>query len=598
MQTRLREWEYYGLADTFTELYERSSIGESFNRLYGLITKRENILLAYRRIKNNIGSLTAGTDQFTIDNYRDMDQETFVKTVRNELKNYKPKAVRRKFIPKSNGDFRPLGIPTMFDRLIQQMFKQVLEPIAEAKLFNHSYGFRPLRSAHHAKARCDYLINRSQLHFVVDIDIKGFFDNVNHSKLIKQLWNIGIQDRQVLAIISKMLKAPIKGLGIPSKGVPQGGILSPLLSNIVLNDLDHWIAGQWENFEAKHEFAQQSSKFRALKESNLKEGYIVRYADDFKIICRDYKTAIKWFYAVKEYLLKRLGLEISSEKSKIINLRKRSSEFLGFELRAKKKKDKRVAVSRVRKKKLIAIIARAKTLIKEIAKERSIESISKWNSFVLGIHNYFKYASHVGLDFEMVLFRIKRLMYNRFKEFGKYELPINMNDSYKRLYGKNNWWTWKIKGIYLFPIADIKTENNLCYSQNLSPYTATGRNLIHKKISPSIQIKIEKLMKNTIKGELEYLDNRLSRYSMVKGKCEITKWFLYAEEVHCHHFVPIYLGGSNRFDNLRIIHKDLHKLIHATKEEVIEKYLNQLKLTKAQIIKVNQYRKSCKLESI
>ena len=98
----------------------------------------------------------------------------------------------------------------MSDRIIQQAFKQVLEPICEAQFYNHSYGFRPLRSTHHAIARVNSLINRSGLHYVVDVDIKGFFDNVNHTLLIKQLWNLGIQDRKVLRLISKMLKAEIR----------------------------------------------------------------------------------------------------------------------------------------------------------------------------------------------------------------------------------------------------------------------------------------------------------------------------------------------------------------------------------------------------
>src|SRR5690606_4633269 len=105
--------------------------------------------------------------------------------------------------------------------------------------------FRPLRSAHHALARVQHLVNRAGLHYVVDIDIKGFFDNVNHTLLMKQMWNMGIRDRKVLRIIMKMLKAPIEGEGVPTKGTPQGGIISPLLSNIVLNDLDQWVAGQW-----------------------------------------------------------------------------------------------------------------------------------------------------------------------------------------------------------------------------------------------------------------------------------------------------------------------------------------------------------------
>jgi len=128
---------------------------------------------------------------------------------------------------------------------------------------------------------------------------------------MKQIWNIGIQDRRVLAIISKMLKAPIDREGVPIMGTPQGGILSPLLSNIVLNDLDHWIAGQWELFQTRHEYVQTGKKYVSLRRaSNLKEGFIVRYADDFKIFTKDHKTAQKWFYAVKLYLKDRLKLDI------------------------------------------------------------------------------------------------------------------------------------------------------------------------------------------------------------------------------------------------------------------------------------------------
>jgi retron-type reverse transcriptase len=109
---------------------------------------------------------------------------------------------------------------------------------------------------------------------------QGFFDNINHSLLIKQLWNLGIQDRQVLACISKMLKAEIDGEGVPTRGVPQGGLLSPLLSNVVLNDLDQWVADQWEFFPLDKAYKTREGELYAKKRTNLKEGYLVRYADD------------------------------------------------------------------------------------------------------------------------------------------------------------------------------------------------------------------------------------------------------------------------------------------------------------------------------
>ncbi len=114
-------------------------------------------------------------------------------------------------------------------------------------------------------ARVQFLINQAQLHYVVDVDIKAFFDNVNHTLLIKQLWNLGIQDRKVIACISKMLKAEIDKEGIPSKGVPQGGILSTLLSNVVLNDLDQWVSGQWEFFPLSKNYKSKVGERYAKK---------------------------------------------------------------------------------------------------------------------------------------------------------------------------------------------------------------------------------------------------------------------------------------------------------------------------------------------
>lgn len=125
------------------------------------------------------------------------------------------------------------------------------------------------------------MVQTQQLYYIVDTDIKAFFDNVQHGKLLKQMWQIGIQDKKLLKIISVMLKAEVAGIGFPEKGTPQGGIISPLLSNIVLNELDWWIASQWETMPTKHEYqgrktrTDNSSKYRALRTSKLKECYLV-----------------------------------------------------------------------------------------------------------------------------------------------------------------------------------------------------------------------------------------------------------------------------------------------------------------------------------
>ena len=133
------------------------------------------------------------------------------------------------------------GIPCIWDRLVQQCIKQVMEPICEAKFSDNSYGFRPNRSVEHAMQRTYTMLQRMNLHYVIEFDIKGFFDNVNHSKLVRQIWALGIHDKQLIFIIKRILKAPIRMPDgttlIPDKGTPQGGIISPLLANIVLNEL-------------------------------------------------------------------------------------------------------------------------------------------------------------------------------------------------------------------------------------------------------------------------------------------------------------------------------------------------------------------------
>lgn len=187
LRRNLRHNEYYNLQETFDKLYAKSNGGKIFNNLMEIILSEENIKLAYRNIKRNAGSMTAGVDKLTIKDIENIPMVKFNEIVRKKMSWYKSKAVKRVEIPKPNGKMRPLGIPAIWNKIVQQCILQVLEPICEAKFNKHSYGFRPEKSAENAVADCYRKIQRQNLHFVVDIDIKGFFDNVNHTKLIKQM---------------------------------------------------------------------------------------------------------------------------------------------------------------------------------------------------------------------------------------------------------------------------------------------------------------------------------------------------------------------------------------------------------------------------
>ena len=415
---KLRNNEYYNSQETFDSLYAKSKRNYIFTSLMDLITSQENIQLAYRNLKKNDGSYTAGVDGKNIEYLQKWEMNKLISHIQKKFNNYSPQPVRRVEIPKPNGKTRPLGIPTIMDRMIQQCILQVLEPICEAKFHKKSNGFRPNKSTENAIAQMETLIQLSNYHIVVDIDIKGFFDNVNHPKLLKQIWTLGIRDKKLISIISSMLKAEVRGIGIPEKGTPQGGILSPLLSNIVLNELDWWIASQWEFFPLEEN--KRKNKNYYLKNSKLKRCYIVRYADDFKIICKKKSDAEKLFIATKKWLKERLGLETSPEKSKIVNLRKHYSEFLGFKIKVKFKRKKYVIKSCISDKAKMKIKANCNKAIESIQNSKDdldeIINIQKYNSTIIGIHNYYQIATMVCWDLGKIAYEISRTMYIKLRK--------------------------------------------------------------------------------------------------------------------------------------------------------------------------------------
>lgn len=583
---QLRNNEYYDVQGGYDQLYENARDNANFTHLIKLVMSAENIKLAYRNIKNNNGSNTKGTDGKTIKDYESMNEEEIILYFQAKMRNYNPNSVRRVEIPKPNGKKRPLGIPCMEDRIIQQCLKQVLEPICEAKFYKHSYGFRPNRSTRHAVARYSYLVNIMRMYYVVDVDIKGFFDNVNHAKLMKQLWALGIRDKCLLSVIGKILKSEIEGIGIATQGVPQGGIISPLLANVVLNELDWWIAGQWENLPTRFKYKGTNHKYKAIRKTKLKEMHIVRYADDFKIFCNNPKTAETVLLATKMWLKERLGLEVSEEKTKITYLKKNSSEFLGVKFKAVPKGQKFVVRSHMTEKNIEKVAENIKKQIITIQRHTVENEVVKLNSIILGVHNYYAMATMCNIDFHRVYFLVKPTM-NRLKK--NYTRGHPTNAIYLKLYGNYTTNIYNIAGIDVFPIYGVVLKKTLSFKQEICNYTKEGRNLIHNKLNDNLQMLMKYLLKNRDENEtIKFNDNRISKLAGQNGKSYITGMQLDINNMTCCRQLPKDKGGSDDYSNLIWITAKENELI--TKVDVFADDLVGMELDNKAIKRLNSLR--------
>ena len=592
---KLRYNEYYDMQHIYDELYAQSKNGNNFYKLLEIIGSEQNICLAYRNLKTNSGSKTAGTDGLTIDDIKHLCDEDIIMKVRSSLDNYQPKSVRRVFIPKSGSDkMRPLGIPCIWDRLVQQCILQVLEPICEPKFHNHSYGFRANRSAHHALGRVTSLINISKYHYCVDVDIKGFFDNVNHGKLLKQIWTLGIRDKRLICIISKMLKAEIDGEGVPEKGTPQGGLLSPLLSLIVLNELDWWVSSQWETFQPKHRNKNGWFQY-AKKHTGLKSGFIVRYADDFKIMCSTYEEAQRFYHSTVDFLNKRLKLEISPEKSKVVNLRKNSSDFLGFKIKVipkGKTKHGYVAKTDMNQKALKKAKTNLKLKVKDIVRHTTTFQIARYNLAVMGMQNYYCVATNIYNNLTEVSYALLPTTRVRFKKIAKLiPFETTSQDFQMKTTGiRPQTKIIMIADTPLLPINGVKHKNPLNFSQDICNFTEHGRSRIHEEIALVTKGEIRILLeyKDPTKS-VEFNDNRIAVFIAQQGNCYITNRRHSPTDMVCI-YKNITETDRDKYQNLVFVEIPISKAILTESVQQAKMWLMNYGLSSQQKKKLNKIR--------
>lgn len=375
--------------ELWSKLYQsaKRSSSRRYHALYDKVHRKDVLYQAWQKVRTNQGS--AGVDRQTIEDVQYYGVERMIAEIQETLKEgtYKPAPVRRVYIPKSDGKERPLGIPTVKDRIVQTATKMVIEPIFEADFKECSFGFRPDRNQHQALEVIRKACNNRGM-YVLDADIKGYFDNLNHEKLL-MLVGKRISDRRIIKLIRKWLKAGVMENGVKiksDKGSPQGGVISPLLANIYLDYLDT----KWQNHY-----------------SHL--GKLIRFADDFVIVCKNHKDVSHSYKAI-QLIMNRLSLELSKEKTQIVNLwgGKEGFDFLGYHNRKVKMETNTGreywALERwISKKAERRMKEKVKELLNNATTYRDLEDVIKdLNKKIVGWRNYY------GLSPTRVLLRLDR----------------------------------------------------------------------------------------------------------------------------------------------------------------------------------------------
>ncbi len=516
-----------------------------FTDLYHLLKREDWLETALDSVLANKGARTGGVDGITKRHFDKKGfREEFLANLKTDLtsKRYQPQPVRRQDIPKGNGKTRPLGIPTLRDRVVQMLLKMLLEPICESNFLDCSMGFRPQRCTMDAVARCYQLINpRNSYFYVIEGDIKACFDNVNHTVLLKLIAK-RVADRHVLDLIGRFLRAGVMEGQVfkrSTDGTPQGGILSPLLANVYLHKLDNW----W--YEHYGKVGRHAKEWRRKKgQSNC---IYVRYADDWIALCNGTKAQAEAIRdEMRAFLKDTLKLELSEEKT-VVTHACDGFEFLGFHIQHHPAQAGHRAITLARPSH--KSMDRLKDKVREMTarsrfKDNPTLKLKALNAVLRGWMNYYRHCNSSKtaswLD-HWVHLRVAKWLVQRHKSCYREILKMYL----KQQGSRKNFAVTNTDGseLFLVMMKDI----------HITPYRS------RKRTNPYLQKEIVRT--SHAKVETAVPDN------VWNGADSNTKWVnvryeALARDGHCcqdcgeqanldvHHSVPRYEGGKDILENL------------------------------------------------
>jgi RNA-directed DNA polymerase len=569
----IRNCEKYTLA--IQRKLDRAVVGndnDSIREIFNLLTRKSNAvktLATWRITQRNAGKYTAGVDDIKIPYGTRAEQNAVRLSLLDEIDiQRKPDNIRRTFIEKSNGKKRPLGIPTLRDRIVQEILRIAIDPIVEYHFNDNSYGFRPKRSCQDAQRLLHMKLGKpNSPRYVLEGDIKGCFDNINHEHIIKTLreWSV---PKWATKTIEQMLKSGIFYNGEVydnDTGTPQGGVISPMLANVALTTLDEFC------FE-KYGYTSKNSKSDRVYSTNP----IVRYADDFVIVCKSEPQTKQIKGEIAQHLKEVVGLSLSEEKTHITHIHK-GFNFLGFNIRKHhigngkqgipKGKKQRMndygkhgdyeLLIKPQKEKAQKLLQSCKEELEKRLTLTQDEILRILNPKIRGWGMYYRFAVSKQ-TFSKVDWLLWRKLYNWAKRrHPKKTKSWIINRYFHKVGGRKHIFKDQDTGIEIYRLADIPitrfvkiNTTNRVYDTNpdtIEYWEKREHVNAYKQIE---SVRIGQLYQKQ-HGKCPYCNSRISEHDIAET------------QVHVHHMRPRSSGGKDGYNNLRLLHSDCHRELHA-----------------------------------